>query len=282
MREASMRDATGAAIAAPRAFTSVPALLAAVEALPPRAAGAFVIAAADGDQLGAVLVDANRVCCAAVAGRGHTLRDLLSGSLDEDTASGLLRRALERHTVESLIHLDGCAGVATWTPHRADSYHPRCSFGTVELLAAVNVALYPTEADGAAELDAWLPIGTAGATFVVGDDDEPVVVRERDGDRIGLAGAAELGAWATSALDITRGFSPAAMGRALAAATGRAALAWRPRRRLVHAAVFEDTAALARTVAELERRGLPAVLSARPPQLLDARPDLPAERAPNH
>jgi hypothetical protein len=256
-------------------------LLTAVERLPARAAGAFVIEDSFGMQLGAVLADANRVCCAAATGRGHALRDLLSGSLDADTASGVLRRALKRHTVESLIHLDGVTGIATWTPHRNPEYHPRCSFGTVELLAAVNVQLYPVESDGAAELDELVPDRAVAMTFAVDDDGEAAIVRERDGDNVGISGVRHLGAWAVSALDITRGFSPAAMNRALASANGRGAVAWRTRKRLVHAMVLDDATTLARTVAELGRRGLPTVLSARPPELTSARRDLPTERTTN-
>src|SRR5690349_9756383 len=93
------------------------------------------------------------------------------------------------------------------------------------------------------EDERWL-----GALLVVGDDGEPVLVGERDAAPLGLAGLAELGGWATAALEVTRGFSAAAMARILAAIDGRAALAWRASRRVVHALVIDDPRALARAI----------------------------------
>jgi hypothetical protein len=245
------------------------ALLAAVDALPPGARGAFVVADAAGRQLGALLADGNRVCWAAVAGHGRRLRDLLhlSGSAGApDVTSAEVRAAIRQHTIESLIHLDGGDGSAYWVAHKDGGYRPRWTFGTAELLAAVGAELYAAESAGADALDALLPSGTAGASFAIGDDGEPVLVRERAGDTLGLRALEELGEWAAAALEVTRGFSAAAMAQALAAARGRGALAWRGGRRLVHALVINDPSALARAVAELERRGHPAVLSARAPR----------------
>jgi hypothetical protein len=55
------------------------------------------------------------------------------------------------------------------------------------------------------------------------------------------------------------------MERAVAGVTGAAALGWRSARRLVHAAVIDEPAALAHLVAELAERHMPAVLTSRVP-----------------
>jgi hypothetical protein len=74
-----------------------------------------------------------------------------------------------------------------------------------------------------------------------------------------------LGDWAAAALAACNGFSPQVMQRAVASVTDTAVLGWRAARRLVHAAVIAEPAALADAVAELARRRLPAVLSSRVP-----------------
>jgi len=262
----------------PSLTPSAAALLAAVEALPAWAAGAFVVETAARHALGALLAEGPRVCWGAVAGHERRLRDLLH--LPSAAPAAEQRAALRQHTVESLIRLDGCGGDVRWVPHRRGGYQPRWTFTAAELLAAVGAALYAGEAAGAAALDELVPDAAIGASFVVGDDGEAVTVYELCGDRLGVAALVELGGWATAALDVTRGFSAAAMAQALAAAQRRAALAWRGGRRLVHAMVIDDPSALARAVAELDRRGIPAVLSTRAPGAPTAGAGMvPARRA---
>ncbi|HEY0989251.1 MAG TPA: hypothetical protein VGD80_19415, partial [Kofleriaceae bacterium] len=74
-----------------------------------------------------------------------------------------------------------------------------------------------------------------------------------------------LGDGAAAALAVCNGFSPAVLQRAIAGMTGAAAVGWRSARRLVHAAVIDEPAALAHIVAELTDRHLPAVVSSRIP-----------------
>jgi hypothetical protein len=239
---------------------SIAGILDAVEALAPEASGAFVVATADRRPFGAVLADGNRLCWATVGGQRQRLRDLL--------AEGSLRTALKQHTIESLVRLDGCVGTVTWNPHRRSGYQPRFTFGVAEILAGVGAQLYATEAAesaGASDLDELIPAGAVGASYAVGDDDDAVIVREIRGERLRLRALGELGSWAIAALGITRGFSAAAMLRALDAARGPAAVAWRAHRRLVHSMVIDDPRLVARIVSELDRRGLPAVLSTRAP-----------------
>lgn len=234
------------------------ALLGAVESLPEHGAGAFILSASDGRPIGVLFAEGNRVCWAVSGGRGHRLRELLGGASLDDAA---LAHALRRHTVESLIKLDGEVYAATWIAHRGQGYRPRCRFTPAELLAAMGAELYAREAEGANELDEILPRGATGASFAIGDAGEAVPVREVGGERLGLAMLHEVGAWAVAALDVTRGFSPVVMQRVMSAIRGRAALAWRPRHRLIHTMVLDERSALVQAVAELERRGHPAVLS---------------------
>jgi hypothetical protein len=244
------------------------ALLASIEALPRAASGALLIGGPDAPPAGAVLIEQNRVCFAVIAGRGRRLRDLLHLT-DQTALDGLddavMRAGLKQHTVESLIHLDGRAAATTWLAHRGEGYRSRHTFSAAELLVAIGAQLYAAESSAEHGLEDVLPDGAIGASFVAGDDGEAVAVREIGGAKLGVDGLGQLGTWAVSALDVTPGFSAPVMSRALAAARGRAALAWRGGRRLVHAMVIDDPIALSRTVAELDRRGRPAVLSLRAP-----------------
>lgn len=248
------------------------ALLAAVEASAPADAGAYVIDDPEGRQLGALFVDRKRVCWAVAAGRHHRLRDLLripadavpAALLDDALAPDAGRVALKQHTVESLINLEGATGALRWIAHRGPGYRPRWTFSAPELLAAVGAAVYPTEAEGACDIEPLAPQHSRGGSFVVGDHGTAVVVHELGGG-LGVAALAALGEWAIAALDVTRGFSPGAIARLLAAARGPAALGWRIRKRLVHALIIDDPAVLARLVEELGRRGVGVVLSTRAP-----------------
>lgn len=274
-------------------------LLAAVDDCPADESGAFVVDGDDGEAiLGSVFVEAGRVCWAAAAGRSARLRDLLhrhsvrpldEAELDDAFAEcrdsqralgellverGLLsddglRAALKQHTVESLIaQFDGSDRPVTWVPHRRRGYHARFTFSPIELLAAAGAQLYPSESAGADQgLIAALPAAQTAGSFAIGDEDEPVAVWTTGARVWRVRDLLELGDWATAALAVCNGFSPAAMQRAVAGVTGTAALGWRSARRLVHAAVIDEPAALARVVAELEHRHLPAVLSSRVPAL---------------
>lgn len=247
---------------------SITGILGAIEGLAPERSGAFVVATADGRPFGAVLADGFRVCWAVVAGQNRRLRDLLQ--LPAETPFDpreLTRAALKQHTIESLVRMDGCVGTVRWIAHRRDGYRPRHTFGVAEVLAGVGAQLYATETAeviAAGDLDEIIPAGAIGASFAIGDDDDAVLVREIRGERMSLAALAELGTWAIAALGITRGFSPAAMKRALDAARGPVAVAWRASRRILHTMVIDDPRQVARVVNELDRRGLPAVLSTTP------------------
>jgi hypothetical protein len=273
-------------------------LLAAVDDRSPTEAGAFVI---DGDDLGAVhgtvFVENGRVCWAAAAGRSGRLRDLLhcnsarpidDAELDDAFAEcrgthrplcellaerGLigddgLRAALKQHTVESLIaQCDGSDRPVAWVPHRRRGYQARFTFSPIELLAAAGAQLYPTESAGAelglAGLTA-LPAAQTAGSFAIGDEDETIAVWAT-GNAWRVRDLLELGDWAAAALAVCNGFSPAVLQRAIAGMTGTTAVGWRSARRLVHAAVIHEPAALARIVAELAARHLPAVVSSRIP-----------------
>ncbi len=272
-------------------------LLAAVEDCPAGESGALLV---DGDQdgtvLGSVFVEAGRVCWAASPGRRERLRDLLHShaarpvdevELDDAFAAcrdaqrplgellverGLvsedgLRAALKQHTVESLIvQCDGLPRPVTWVRHRRRGYHARFTFSPVELLAAAGAQLYPsvsTDAGPGVRFD--LPGASTVGSFAIGDDDLPVAVWAAGAGAARVRDLLGLGEWAAAALTVCNGFSPAAIGRALASITGSAALGWRSTRRLVHAAVIDDPSELPRAIAELAHRGLPAVLASRVP-----------------
>jgi len=266
-------------------------LLSAVDDRSPDESGAFVV---DGGR-GSVLIEAGRVCWAAAAGRGGRLRDLLhrhsvrpldDAELDEVFAEcrsahrplcellverGMvdddgLRAALKQHTVESLIaQCDESELPVTWVPHRQRGYRARHTFSPIELLAAAGGLLYPSELAGAdLDLLAALP-AQAASSFAIGDEDQPVAVWTTCTGAWRVRSLLELGDWAAAALAVCNGFSAPAMQRAVAAMTGAATLGWRSARRLVHAAVIDEPAALAEVVAELADRRLPAVLSSRVP-----------------
>jgi hypothetical protein len=272
-------------------------LLAAIDELPASASGAFVIpgaSEADRDRRAhsSVLVETSRVCWAQAPGRSARLRDLLRDhaeralddrELDDALArcrdehrplSELLseralvsddglRAALKQHTVESLIaQCDGSREPITWVPHRQRGYRAKFTFAPSELLAAAGAELYPSEAERAEPgLDSMVPGARIAGSFAIGDDDAPVAVRVTGTLGLSVRELVELGDWASAALAVCNGFSPAVMARAVADATGLAALGWRSARRLVHVAMIDDPAALAGAVAALALRGLPAVLS---------------------
>jgi len=279
-------------------------LLATVDDLSSDDSGALLVDAGEGC-LGSVFVETGCVCWAAAAGRSARLRDLLrrhSRSLDDaalDRAFALcraqhqplgellverglvahdeLRAALKQHTVESLIaQCDHPDTHVTWVPHRRRGYHARFTFAPAELYAAAGAELYAAESSGADDdIRAALPPSVAlSASFAIGDDGEPVAVRSAGGPRV--RDLIELGIWATFSLAASNGFSAAVVARAVAAAKSPTTLAWRASRRLVHAAVIEDVAALARAVASLETRGLPMVVSSHlpftPPSHCNAQP----------
>jgi hypothetical protein len=254
---------------------SASGILAAVEELPPEASGAFVVATADGRPFGAVLASGYRVCWAVVGGQNRRLRDLLqlpaephdAHALTQALADVAMRTALKQHTIESLVRMDGCVGTVRWVAHRRDGYRPHHTFGVAEVMAGVGAQLYAAEtaeALHASDLDEIIPSGAVGASFAIGDDDDAVIVHEIRGERMRLPALTELGTWAIAALGITRGFSAAAMMRALDAARGPVAVAWRASRRIVHSMMIDEPRLVARVVNELHRRGLPAVLSTTP------------------
>src|SRR5262245_58577954 len=271
-------------------------LLAAVDDRPPTESGALVIEGDDcGAVLGTVFVENGRVCWAAVAGRSGRLRDLLhcnsARPLDDDELDevfaecrgthrplgellaerGLvgddgLRAALKQHTVESLIaQCDGTDRSVAWVPHRRRGYLARFTFSPIELLAAAGAQLYPSESAGAElGLVAALPAAQTAGSFAIGDEDEPIAVWTT-GRSSRVRDLLELGDWAAAALAVCNGFSPAVLQRAVTGMTGAAAVGWRSARRMVHAAVIDEPAALAHIVAELADRHLPAVVSSRIP-----------------
>jgi hypothetical protein len=270
-------------------------VLSAVDDCPASESGALVIDDGGGDARGTVLVETRRVCWAAAPGRGARLRDLLrrhaeraldDAELDAAFARAReeqrpisellterslvsddgLRAALKQHTVESLIaQCDGSHRPTTWVPHRQRGYRARFTFPPSELLAAVGAELYPAESEGADHgLDVAATARTAGS-FAIGDDDAPVAVRIAGASLVPVRELLELGDWAAAALTACNGFSAAVLARAASAVTGPTALGWRSARRLVHAAVFDDPAAINDAISELARRGAPVVLSPRVP-----------------
>ncbi|HET7500196.1 MAG TPA: hypothetical protein VFK02_04310 [Kofleriaceae bacterium] len=285
-------------------------LLAAVDDRPPSESGAFVV---DGDGggtvLGSVFVETSRVCWAAATGRGARLRHLLrqhaaraldDAALDDafaacrdrclplstvleerDLVSGPgLRAALKQHTVESLIaQCDGSDRAVTWVPHRQRGYRARFTFPPIELLADAGAELYPSEAAGAGRgLGVALSAARTAASFAIGDDDEAVAVRVAGSAVVAVRDLLELGNWAAAALAACNGFSPLVMARAIASASGPAALGWRSARRLVHVAVVESPDALPLLVATLARHGYPTVVSSR---LTALQPSSPLSISPS-
>lgn len=233
------------------------ALLSAVESLPADARGAFVVSRT-GIERGAVFVEHNRVCWATAHGLERRLRELLSGR-----APGIAHAELRQHSVESLAALCGPeSDTITWVPRTTPLGAPT-SFAPTDLLAAVGARLYAAEAE-TATWGAIHPTGTSGASFAI-DEDGVIVVREVDGERLGVATLLELGAWAAAALDATPGFTPAMLERAIADARGSVAVGWRTARRVVHALVIDDRQKLAGTMDAMKHRRLPVVVSVRNP-----------------
>jgi hypothetical protein len=236
------------------------ALLQAVDSLPDTANGAFVVTG-EGVQRGMVFAEGNRVCWAAATGLRHRLRELLADTGDEPAR----RAALYQHSIESLISLcDGGHGdEIVWVPN-AQPLRARTTFATTVLLAAVGARLYANEAESASCASIH-PTGASGASFAIDEDGDPVIVREVEGDRLGVATLLELGTWATAALEATHGFSPAVIERAIASASaeGGLAIGWRSGRRVVHAAIIEDRSSFAWAVSAMESRKYPVVVSSR-------------------
>ena len=274
-------------------------LLAAVDDRPASESGAFVVDdERDGAVLGSVFVETSRVCWAAATGRGARLRallrehaaralddatldDVFARCRDEQCALGTvlverellsehgLRAALKQHTVESLIaQCDGSDRAITWVPHRQRGYRARFTFPPMELLAAAGAELYPTEAAGAGGgIEFVRTAALTASSFAIGDADEAVAVRVAGTTVLAVRELLALGEWAAAALSVCNGFSPTVMARAIASVTGASALGWRSARRIVHVAVIDDRAVLPDLIAELTRRGHPAVLSSRLPGL---------------
>lgn len=283
-------------------------LLAAVDDRPASESGAFVVDRG-GAVLGSVFVETSQVCWAAAAGRGGRLRDLLrehaERELDDAELDDVfarcrdehrplgdvlverellsdhgLRAALKQHTVESLIaQCDGSHRAATWVPHRHCGYRARFTFPPMELLAAAGAELYPSEAAGAcAGIDVARDTALAAASFAIGDAEEAVAVRVAGHAVLAVRDLLALGEWAAAALAVCNGFSPTVLARGIASGDGPAALGWRSGRRLVHAAVIDERAALPELVAALARRGHPTVLSSKLPGLSHP-PELPHPRS---
>lgn len=274
--------------------TTASRILASVEQLAPDTCGAFVVEL-DGRHVGSVLVEKSQICWAAAVGLRRRLLDLLRESLvtmldpaeldemfkrcaaegrrigEELVARSMvqgdvMRAAIMQHTIESLIALPERLGERVeWVTHRAQGYLPRFTFSPLELYVGMNARLYATEAAGAELPLAVLDGATPGATFARDDDGEPIVVRTT-GRHASLADVVELGVWADAAFGATPGFSPEVLRRAISVASGEVTVAWRSSRFLVHAAIASDRDVLERIVANLERRGYPAVLARRAPR----------------
>jgi hypothetical protein len=238
------------------------ALLEAVEALPPSSRGALVVSR-ENNRRGMVLVEGNRVCWAMAVGLESRLRQLMREHADQAAA-------LRQHSIESLVALCGAASSESisWTP-RAESLAPVATFAPTELLAAVGASFYAAEAENATlgSVVSWQEgrRGTTGASFAIGDGEEPVVVREVEGERLGVAALLALGEWAAAALGATSGFTDAMIDRTLAGPHANVALGWRTGRRVVHAVIVEDHATLDNAVQALRRRQFPIVVSVRVP-----------------
>lgn len=157
-----------------------------VETLPHSARGALLVGP-QGEPVGTILIESNRVVWGAAQGMGGRLLDILRSHCDESarehefdaiytrcrrdsqplgealTASGLvspdrMRAALKQHTIESLLAVDAavaslCGGGARewpmqWIDHAGCGYNPRYTFGAVEVVAAAGAQrLEETEAE---------------------------------------------------------------------------------------------------------------------------------------
>ncbi|MBX3156428.1 MAG: hypothetical protein KF773_10550 [Deltaproteobacteria bacterium] len=235
------------------------ALLEAVEGLPANARGALVVSQ-ENNRRGMVLVEGNRVCWAMAIGLEARLRQLMKEQADQVAA-------LRQHSIESLVALCGAAPPESisWTP-RVESLAPVATFAPTELLAAVGASFYAAEAEAATHGSVHAA-GATGASFAIGDTDEPVVVREVAGDRLGVATLLALGEWAAAALGATTGFTDAMIDQTLTRDRTHASVAvgWRTGRRVVHAVIIEDHATLENAVQALRRRHVPIVVSVRVP-----------------
>lgn len=239
-------------------------LLAAVEQLPPDACGAWVVMLGEVG-VGSVFVERNRVCWAAHADLSKRLRQLLREHLarTDTRKTDAMRRALERHTIESLLALPQDVGEhVIWVDHQNNGYQPRFTFAPSELLVGVNAFLYESEALGAELALSSLDLETPAASFVPADGGGLVPVRT-SGPFLQVAALDELGAWADAAFGATRGFSHDVVRRAAEAATGDVCVAWQTSRLHTHAALLPRGPTLERLISQVEGRRFPAVISRR-------------------
>nr|HEX4317244.1 hypothetical protein [Kofleriaceae bacterium] len=240
-------------------------ILGAVERLAADVCGAFLVDL-DGDNVGSVFVEGNRVCWAACAGMSHRLRDLLRDERDHDAAdadpSAGERRALEQHTIESLAAMPSYRGErVTWIPHRNAGYLPRHTFAPVELLVAVNAIRYEDAAIGEDAALSLVDVDAPAATFVPGA--LGLVPTRLAGPRTTIADLDELGAWAEAAFGAARGFSRGMLARAIEAARGDMYVAWQSSRTHTHAALLDRADRVAQLVERLDARAFPTIVSRR-------------------
>lgn len=237
--------------------------LAAVERMDRSACGALSILVED-QPAARIFVEAGLVCWAATTGLAHRLRDLLAEhlppSLDAADRFVAMCEAIRMHTIESLLSFPQDQGEhLAWSAHRADGYHAGFGFTPLALLVEANRALYATEA--ASANDAPAPEGV-GATFVPRDGGGLVAVATSEGLTT-IHQLDELASWADAAFGVTRGFSPAVIESALAAARGDTWIAWRSSRLLTHVAVMPAGPELADLAARIQERRIPLVISRR-------------------
>lgn len=245
------------------AETLVHELLVAVEQLPAEACGAFVVML-DDVGVGSVFVEKNRVCWAAHSELSRRLRTLLREHLAADLRKAeAMRRAIEQHTVESLLALPQDQGEQVlWFTHQNHGYQPRFTFAPSELLVGVNAFLYQSEATGAELAFSTLDQDIPAASFVPADGGGLVPVR-LSGPPLPVTALDELGAWADAAFGATRGFSLDVVKRAAEAATGDVCVAWQTSRLHTHAALLPRGPTLERLLDQFEGRRFPAVISRR-------------------
>jgi hypothetical protein len=197
------------------------------------------------------------------------LREHLAWALDgdrlarEQAKDEAMRRAIEQHTIESLLAMPQDQGeMIEFIEHRHQGYRPRFTFSPAELFTTVNRLLYASEAAGTELALSLVDESARAASFVPADGGGFVAIR-MIGRRTTIADMDELGTWAEAAFGVTRGFSREVMTRAIEAATGELCVAWQTSRSHTHAAVMERGEKLARLVAELQGGNLPAIISRR-------------------
>src|SRR5262249_34372202 len=154
--------------------------------------GALVVSAGGAD-IGAVLVENNRVCWASALGLEHRLRELLQehsgwriddrgmervveisrgrAFLTELGKKGLvptpgIHAALRQHSIESLTAMCGLDdSEVRWVPRDRPLGAPT-SFEPTDLLAAIGARLYTSEAE-TAKRGTIRPFGASGASFAI-------------------------------------------------------------------------------------------------------------------